>query len=59
MSALGGHSLDTVSREEQMRWAAERETTEDEDCAYCMLGIFNVFMPLIRGECKDRALRRL
>lgn len=42
-----------------MTWAAERETTEDEDGAYCLLGIFNVFMPLIYGEGKDSALKRL
>lgn len=35
---------------ERMSWAAERDTTRVEDIAYCMLGIFDVSMPLIYGE---------
>jgi hypothetical protein len=42
-----------------MTWAAKRQTTEEEDGAYCLLGIFNIFMPLIYGESKDSALKRL
>jgi hypothetical protein len=44
---------------ERMAWAAKRQTTEDEDGAYSLLGIFNIFMPLIYGEGKDSALKRL
>jgi hypothetical protein len=51
--------LDTFSIEERMKWASGRQTREDEDRAYCLLGIFNIFMPLIYGEGKDSALRRL
>lgn len=32
------------------RWALERQTTEEEDGAYCMLGLFDVHMPLNYGE---------
>jgi hypothetical protein len=42
-----------------MAWSANRQTTKDEDGAYCLLGIFNIFMPLIYGEGKDSALKRL
>jgi Heterokaryon incompatibility protein (HET) len=57
--ALRGHPLDTFSVSERMTWAAKRQTTEDEDGAYCLLGIFNIFMPLIYGEGRDSALKRL
>ena len=35
---------------ERMRWVSKRATTRIEDLAYCMLGIFNVNMPLLYGE---------
>ena len=57
--ALDGHSLDTFSTTERMAWAAKRQTTKDEDGAYCLLGIFSIFMPLIYGEGKKNALKRL
>ena len=57
--ALDGHALDTFSMAERMAWSANRQTTKDEDGAYCLLGIFNIFMPLIYGEGKDSALKRL
>lgn len=31
----------------------------EEDQAYCLLGIFGVFLPLIYGEGQSNALRRL
>jgi hypothetical protein len=34
----------------KMSWAAGRETTREEDIAYCLLGLFEVNMPLIYGE---------
>jgi hypothetical protein len=33
-----------------MSWAAERQTTREEDIAYCLLGLLGVNMPLIYGE---------
>jgi Heterokaryon incompatibility protein (HET) len=59
LPALNGHLLDAFSVTERMAWAAERQTTKEEDGAYCLLGIFNIFMPLIYGEGKDSALKRL
>jgi hypothetical protein len=41
-----------------MSWAARRDTTRVEDTAYCLLGIFNVNMPLLYGEGM-KAFRRL
>lgn len=43
---------------EKMSWASARETTRTEDMAYCLLGIFDVNMPLLYGEGK-KAFHRL
>jgi hypothetical protein len=42
-----------------MSWAASRETYRPEDKAYSLLGIFDVNMPLIYSEGKDKAMNRL
>jgi hypothetical protein len=42
----------------KMSWAAGRQTKRQEDAAYCLLGLFNVHMPLIYGE-GDQAFQRL
>ncbi|KAI5857478.1 hypothetical protein GGS23DRAFT_587605 [Durotheca rogersii] len=33
-----------------MSWAADRKTSREEDIAYCLLGIFDINMPLVYGE---------
>ncbi|KAK5625832.1 hypothetical protein RRF57_001548 [Xylaria bambusicola] len=43
---------------QRFSWASKRQTTRTEDMAYCLLGIFNVNMPLIYGEGR-RAFMRL
>ncbi|KAI0437127.1 HET-domain-containing protein [Xylaria telfairii] len=43
---------------EKMSWLSLRTTTRVEDLAYCMLGIFEINMPLLYGE-GDRAFLRL
>ncbi|KAH6654281.1 heterokaryon incompatibility protein-domain-containing protein [Truncatella angustata] len=43
---------------ERLSWAARRETTRREDMAYCLLGLFQLNMPLLYGE-GDRAFVRL
>ena len=43
----------------RMSWAAFRETTRPEDLAYCLLGIFDVNMPLLYGEGEEKAFFRL
>ncbi|KAH8901051.1 HET-domain-containing protein [Thozetella sp. PMI_491] len=45
--------------EERFMWAKDRQTSREEDWAYCLLGIFGVFIPLIYGEGKRNAVRRL
>lgn len=42
----------------RMSWAARRETSRVEDIGYCLLGLFDVNMPLIYGEGL-KAFRRL
>ena len=42
----------------RMSWASERVTTRKEDMAYCLLGIFDVNMPLLYGE-STKAFDRL
>jgi len=51
--------ISTASVGQRMSWAARRVTTKDEDMAYCLLGIFDVNMPAIPGEGRERAFRRL
>lgn len=41
-----------------MSWAADRQTTRTEDRAYCLLGLFDINMPLLYGEGM-RAFQRL
>ncbi|OTA68095.1 HET-domain-containing protein, partial [Hypoxylon sp. EC38] len=35
---------------QRMSWAANRRTSRSEDIAYCLLGIFDIVMPLLYGE---------
>lgn len=42
--------LSRASVAERMSWAAGRETTRTEDLAYCLLGIFDINMPMLYGE---------
>ena len=57
--ALYGTLLSQFSVAERFKWAEKRQTTREEDWAYSLLGIFNVFMPLIYGEGGDNASTRL
>ncbi|KAK0652497.1 heterokaryon incompatibility protein-domain-containing protein [Cercophora newfieldiana] len=49
--------LATLTVAERMSWAAGRETTRAEDTAYCLLGIFDINMPMLYGEGKKAFLR--
>ncbi|KAK5659044.1 hypothetical protein OQA88_1131 [Cercophora sp. LCS_1] len=51
--------LGTINVATRMSWAACRQTTRDEDAAYCLLGIFGVHMPLLYGEGGENAFLRL
>jgi hypothetical protein len=54
---LGTKHLSQFSVAQKMSWASHRETTRSEDVAYCLMGIFNVNMPLLYGEGKMAFLR--
>ena len=51
-------SVYDASVAQRMSWAAKRQTTRREDMAYCLMGLFDVNMPLLYGE-GDKAFRRL
>jgi hypothetical protein len=57
--ALRGRQLSVFSVAERMSWAVKRNTTREEDKAYSLLGIFDVHIPLIYGEGRENAFRRL
>ncbi|KAH9935218.1 HET-domain-containing protein [Epithele typhae] len=42
---------------EKMRWASRRMTTRVEDEAYCLLGIFDIKIPIIYGEGREAFYR--
>ncbi|KAH9908199.1 heterokaryon incompatibility protein-domain-containing protein [Xylariomycetidae sp. FL2044] len=57
--ALRGEPLSNFSVDKRMSWAESRTTKREEDMAYCLLGIFGLHMPLIYGEGRENALKRL
>jgi hypothetical protein len=59
--ALGGDikKLKSFSIAQRMCWTSGRTTTRPEDIAYCLLGIFDVNMPLLYGEGGKKAFFRL
>ena len=58
IQALRGDPLHHFSIEERMEWTKGRITTRKEDRAYCLQGIFGVFLSPIYGE-GDHAFMRL
>jgi len=59
VGALRGHTLSNFSFTERMLWATKRNTTREEDKTYSLLGIFDIHLPLIYGEGKEKAFVRL
>jgi hypothetical protein len=55
---LETNDLSSVSVAQKMSWASDRRTTRKEDRAYCLLGLFDVNMPLLYGE-GEKAFSRL
>lgn len=51
--------LSSVLVARRMSWAAKRNTTRAEDMAYCLLGIFDINMPMLYGEGGHKAFLRL
>ena len=54
----GDEELSGIPVATRLSWAAERKTTREEDIAYCLMGIFEVNMPMLYGEGR-RAFSRL
>ncbi|CAN9314004.1 unnamed protein product [Alternaria alternata] len=59
IEALSRSDLSGFDVAERFSWAANRQTTEEEDRAYYLFSIFSVHLPLIYSEGKDSALERL
>jgi ankyrin repeat protein len=57
-SFLLGDELRHASVAQRMSWASMRETTRIEDLAYCLMGLFGIYMPMLYGE-GERAFIRL
>ncbi|KAI0506703.1 hypothetical protein F5B22DRAFT_440722 [Xylaria bambusicola] len=57
--ALRGAPLSDFTVAEREAWARGRQTKYEEDMAYSLLGIFDVHMPLIYGEGRQNAQKRL
>ncbi|KAK4499335.1 hypothetical protein PRZ48_009848 [Zasmidium cellare] len=49
--------IDNYSIAQKMTWIAGRQTSKDEDMAYCLLGIFDINMAPIYGEQKKALIR--
>lgn len=47
------------SAAERMSWASKRQTSREEDVAYCLFGLFDVNLPLLYGEGGIKAFLRL
>jgi hypothetical protein len=58
-NVLQGDALSGFSIKERRSWAERRNTTIEEDEAYCLIGICGVSMVLNYGEGREHAFRRL
>lgn len=50
--------VSSASIAQKMSWASTRRASRKEDTAYCLLGLFDINMPLLYGE-GDKAFLRL
>ncbi|WPJ63720.1 hypothetical protein SMAC4_13665 [Sordaria macrospora] len=57
--AFQGVPLSDFSVAERMRWIEKRDTTREEDKVYSLFGIFDMHIPIIYGEGRQKALKRL
>ncbi|KAI0100914.1 heterokaryon incompatibility protein-domain-containing protein [Nemania sp. FL0031] len=53
------HLLRSYTISNIMSWASYRQTTRPEDISYCLLGLFDINMPLLYGEGAEKAFYRL
>ena len=49
--------IDKACVAEKLSWASTRVTTRIEDLAYCLMGLFDINMPLLYGEGHNAFLR--
>lgn len=54
---LNDIALEDIPIAVKMSWASLRQTTREEDIAYCLLGIFDINMPMLYGEGKKAFVR--
>jgi hypothetical protein len=59
IKALQGTPLSQFDIGDRLSWAENRQTTREEDKAYSLFGIFDIQIPLLYGEGRDKALKRL
>ncbi|KAK3953026.1 hypothetical protein QBC32DRAFT_128536, partial [Pseudoneurospora amorphoporcata] len=57
--AFQGVPLSDFSVAERMRWIEKRDTQYEEDKVYSLFGIFDVHIPVLYGEGRQKALKRL
>ncbi|KAK0728901.1 hypothetical protein B0T26DRAFT_673364 [Lasiosphaeria miniovina] len=59
LRALQGNPLSDFSVDERKAWIEKRETKYEEDKVYSLFGIFDVHIPVVYGEGKEKAFDRL
>jgi hypothetical protein len=59
IAALRNVPLESFSIDDRMAWMEGRQTTQEEDIAYSLIGILGVSMESRYGEKKENALKRL
>lgn len=59
VEALRGRPLRAFSIDTRISWVAKRNTTRPEDAVYSLFGLFGVCIPVLYGEGKEAAMRRL
>ena len=59
LTALRGTCLSHFPVDERFRWSKNRDTQLEEDQVYCLLGIFDVSIPVIYCEGQAKARDRL
>jgi hypothetical protein len=59
IAALRGAPLSQFDVDDRLSWAENRQTMREEDKVYSLFGIFNIHIPLIYGEKREKAFKRL
>ena len=54
---LSSGEFDQYCVAQRMSWAAHRSTTRIEDLAYCLMGLFDINMPMLYGEGEGAFIR--